>query len=52
VYSELSNDVEFVVVGVFPQSGVREVGVVHKLTSSLSPSHGFTLSVTPEHSRI
>ena len=47
--SQGADDVEPMVVGVLPQCGIAEVGVVKELSSPLSPSYWFHFCVAPEN---
>ena len=48
-YSQLRNNVVFVIVLVDPFRGSTEVGITKELTTALSPSHRFHFSMTPKY---
>ena len=47
-----ANHVELVVVLVFPETRVAEVGIIEELTTALSPANGFRLRVSVDDRRV
>ena len=47
-----ANHVELVIVLVFPETRVTEVGIIEELTATLSPANGFRLGVPVDDRRV
>ena len=52
ICSEGAHDVEGVVVGVFPEARITEVGIIEELSAALCPPDWFRLRVSVDDRRI